>query len=155
MLLFSYRQQWRTKIFIISYIFSEKVANLYVSTPSWRVGALSYGESWIRPWLTHTERQRLMLVYGDTWKSVPDPFPSITVYANTSSNADARCGCALNGSLRKEGVLTWFNWTHNILICLYFYLLHSFGRRCFVELFIKWTHACLMYRCFNNYLYDK
>ena len=51
--------------------------------------------------LAHTkrQRQRLMLVYGDAWQSVPDPFPSMTMYANTSGNAsvdaDARCGYAL------------------------------------------------------------
>ena len=40
-----------------------------------------------------------MLVYGDAWKSVPDPFPSITLYAKISGDAsidaDARRGYAL------------------------------------------------------------
>ena len=46
---------------------------------------------------THTGRQRQwpMLVYGDAWKSIPDPFPSVTMYSNGSSNAsvaaDAWC----------------------------------------------------------------
>ena len=31
-------------------VFTENLANLYVGVPSWRVGAPSYEESWIRPW---------------------------------------------------------------------------------------------------------
>ena len=30
------------------------LANLYVGAPSWRVGAPSYEESWIRPWVQTT-----------------------------------------------------------------------------------------------------
>ena len=58
---FYFKIQWRiqggapgarplwTKIFLISCSLSENLENLYAGTPSWRVGAPSYGESWIGP----------------------------------------------------------------------------------------------------------
>ena len=39
----------RPKIFSISCSFSHNLVKSYVGAP-WRVGAPSYGESWIRPW---------------------------------------------------------------------------------------------------------
>ena len=45
------------KIFSISCSFSQNLAKSYVGAPPpWRVGAPSYGESWIRPWLRNLKR---------------------------------------------------------------------------------------------------
>ena len=45
------RPPLRTKIFLISCSFlGGNLANFYVGAPSWRVGAPSYEETWIRPW---------------------------------------------------------------------------------------------------------
>ena len=47
---------------------------------------------------------------ADAWKSVIDPFPSVTMNANTSSNvsvyADARCGYALKPSISITSIPT-------------------------------------------------
>ena len=40
----------QTKIFSISCSYSENLIKLYVGAPHCRVGAPSYGKSWIRPW---------------------------------------------------------------------------------------------------------
>ena len=50
----------RTKIFLISCSFWE---NLYVGAFPWRVGAASYGKSWIRPWRVNGSEIPLLICF--------------------------------------------------------------------------------------------
>ena len=51
--------------------------------------------------LTTAAASASMLVYGDTWKSVPDPFPWVTIdqhwaaYAAAAATTASRCGYTL------------------------------------------------------------
>ena len=68
-----YKLQWRiqrgrsrraplygTKIFLISCSFGE---NLYVGAFHWRVGAPSYGKSWIHPWIVNSRKIRMFVAF--------------------------------------------------------------------------------------------